>query len=187
MLTLQQIAERETMAVEYRDIPGFPGYRASDDGFIWTCWKRIGIGRGAAMSSRWKKLKPENNRGYRRVRLAKDGAIVRKSVHTLILETFVGECPAGMECAHLNGNPSDNRKENLAWKTHQANMDDRILHGTTLYADKCPARKLCSSDVVSIRALHASGVSSKEIAIMYGIDRTNVWQIVTRKSWRKVV
>jgi HNH endonuclease/NUMOD4 motif len=30
-------------------------------------------------------------------------------VHRLVLEAFVGPCPPGQECRHLNGNPSDNR------------------------------------------------------------------------------
>ena len=34
--------------VEYRDVPGWPGYRVGDDGSVWSLWKRRGLGRGTA-------------------------------------------------------------------------------------------------------------------------------------------
>jgi hypothetical protein len=51
-------------------------------------------------------------------------------IHTLVLETYVGPCPPGMECRHLNGKPLDCRwPENLVWGTHGDNMRDRARHG----------------------------------------------------------
>jgi hypothetical protein len=31
--------------VEYRDVPGFPGYRVGTDGSVWSCWERTAGGR----------------------------------------------------------------------------------------------------------------------------------------------
>ena len=42
-------------------------------------------------------------------------------VHRLVLETFVGECPEGMECDHIDRNRSNNRIENLRWITVNEN------------------------------------------------------------------
>lgn len=55
---------------------------------------------------------------------------VYPTIHRLVLETFVGPCPEGMEACHNNGNPADNRVENLRWDTHIANMADQRVHGT---------------------------------------------------------
>lgn len=43
-------------------------------------------------------------------------------------------------CRHLNGNPYDNRLENLAWGTPSENMLDKVRHGTHHNAIKthCP-------------------------------------------------
>jgi len=48
-------------AVEYRDIPGFPGYRAGDDGSVWSLWKKVFGGYRSprwVIGDEWKRLKP---------------------------------------------------------------------------------------------------------------------------------
>jgi hypothetical protein len=50
-------------------------------------------------------------------------------VHKLVLEAFTGEPrPEGMVCCHINGNPSDNRLENLRWGTRHENAADTRRH-----------------------------------------------------------
>lgn len=66
--------------------------------------------------------------GHLRVILWVRGEPISAQVHVLVLEAFVGPCPGGMECCHNNGNPKDNRIENLRWDTHKANMADRVKH-----------------------------------------------------------
>lgn len=75
-----------------------------------------------------------NGRVY--VNLYVDG--VRKSfgVHSIVLESFTGPRPDGMEACHGNGKPSDNRLENLRWDTHAANIRDSLDHGTHHQANK---------------------------------------------------
>ena len=53
-------------------------------------------------------------RGHLMVNLyAADGNAKMEKVHRLVLEAFVGPNPPGLECCHNNGDPSDNRVENL--------------------------------------------------------------------------
>jgi hypothetical protein len=50
-------------------------------------------------------------------------------VHKLVLEAFTGQPrPEGMVCCHVNGNPSDNRLENLRWGTLRDNAADKRRH-----------------------------------------------------------
>ena len=42
---------------------------------------------------------------------------VTKRVHDMVLETFVGPCPEGHQCGHINADKTDNRLENLQWIT----------------------------------------------------------------------
>lgn len=60
------------------------------------------------------------------------GAFRQKShwVHRLVLETFVGPCPDGMEGCHNDGNPTNNVLGNLRWDTHEENTADVRKHGT---------------------------------------------------------
>ena len=61
-------------------------------------------------------------------------------VHHLVLVTFVGPCPPGMEGCHWNDIPGDNRLVNLRWDTRRANALDSIRNGTHAKATKthCP-------------------------------------------------
>jgi hypothetical protein len=52
-------------------------------------------------------------------------------VHRLVLLAFRGEPPTPHhECAHWNGDPSDNSIGNLRWATKVENHADRWRHGT---------------------------------------------------------
>lgn len=53
-----------------------------------------------------------------------------KYVHQLVLLAFVGPRPEGMVTRHLDGNPADNRPQNLAWGTQSENNYDAVRHGT---------------------------------------------------------
>lgn len=65
-------------------------------------------------------MAPLNKRGNKRI----------VCVHILVLEAFAGPRPLGAEACHRNGNPSDNRLENLYWGSHADNMKDMTQHGT---------------------------------------------------------
>lgn len=108
--------------VEYREIQGFPGYRVGNDGSVWSCLRSCIKGR--IITDQWRRQKPGASkkrtagRRYLYVNLA-TGQRKYKTfrIHRLVLQAFVGPCPEGMEARHLNGDPSDNRLENLCWGT----------------------------------------------------------------------
>jgi hypothetical protein len=64
----------------------------------------------------------------------------RVTAHALVLETFIGPRPAGMEGCHNNGAPTDNRLANLRWDTTSENHRDSVRHGTHAMAKRthCP-------------------------------------------------
>jgi hypothetical protein len=71
---------------------------------------------------------------HQRVTLYKDGKRSRIFVHRLVMLAFVGPCPPGMETRHLDGNPLNNRLENLVYGTRQENAQDRVNHGRDAHA-----------------------------------------------------
>lgn len=100
------------------DIPEAPGYSATADGQIWSCKRKVPRALTPA-------LMPT---GHLRVCLSLPGGQQCHYVHRLVLQAFVGPCPDGLECRHLNGDPTDNRVENLAWGTPSENRQDMWKH-----------------------------------------------------------
>lgn len=160
--------------VEYREIKDFPAYRIGSDGIPWFF-----------RSGKWHQLKPRpGKRGHIRVVLYP--GYHRRLVHHLVLEAFIGPCPPGMECRHLDGNPMNNVLSNLCWGTRLENMVDRDLHGRTQRGDKHYKAKLTADKVQALRAECASGMSHRNAARKYGINRSTVSAAVSRKSWGHV-
>lgn len=103
-----------------KPIKGFPGY------WIYPC----GIVFSILRKNIYKKkiIKPSRS-GHKIIKLFKIGNRFYKNLHRLVLETFIGPCPKGMECRHLDGNPENNNIKNLCWGTHSENMKDMFKHG----------------------------------------------------------
>ena len=81
------------MAYSGKPIMDFPGYRVDSFGKVF---------------SKYRELTPSITKNYKHISLRKDNTSHTKRVHRLVLETFVGPCPGGMECCHANGNSLDN-------------------------------------------------------------------------------
>lgn len=67
--------------------------------------------------------------GYVRVTLYVNGQKRLVFVHQLVLETFVGPCPPGLEACHWDDVPGNNRLSNLRWGTKSENMKDKVRNG----------------------------------------------------------
>jgi hypothetical protein len=126
--------------------------------------------------------------GYLYVDLMGKGCGGRALVHRVVLEAFVGPCPEGMECRHLDGDRRNNRLDNLCWGTRAENWDDKRRHGTLniLRGEQSPQHKLKASDVARIRERHAAGERQAALGREYGIHQVTVSEIVTRKIWSHV-
>jgi hypothetical protein len=60
-----------------------------------------------------------------------DGRARNIAVHVSVCRAFHGEKPTPLhEVRHLNGDPLDNRPENLRWGTRKENAADMRAHGT---------------------------------------------------------
>lgn len=114
---------------EYRDVPGFPGYRVGDDGSVWRRWVTCRTGR--KLSDKWRPMKlGAGSHGYLRVNLVppEGGSYQTFRVHILVLLAFVGPRSEGEQTRHLNGIRTDNRLVNLTWGTITENVEDRRKH-----------------------------------------------------------
>ncbi len=174
-----------TTPVEYLDIPNQPGYRIGTDQSVWSRWLGCPSPR---LKDEWHKLKSQRLRdGHIKVTLKGKAALV----HRLMLEAFVGPCPPGMQCRHIDGNPANNRIENLAWGTRSENVMDAVRHGTH-GALKCKGElntsaKLATNDVRQIRALLASKtLFQREIGKRFGVCANTIGAIHRGIIWKHV-
>ena len=169
----------------YRLIPDYPGYRVSRQGDVESCWVRRG--RLTCISDTWKPLKTFKTRNYVRVGLSRDKHQRLFRVHRLVLLSFVGPAPEGMIASHNDGQPSNNRLENLRWATFQSNADDRLMHGTLSRGESARHAKLRGLDVLEIRRLRTEGWKIDELAARFGVGKSNIGAIIYRRTWKHLL
>lgn len=127
--------------------------------------------------------------GYPSVSLQKNGKNKSFLLHRLLLETFVGPCPLGMEGRHLDGNRLNHSLDNLKWGTRSENRRDRTKHGREVKGfHACPGEynwhaKLTDEKVLEIDFLLSRGVQPKELAPKYGVSKRTIWLIGIHKTW----
>lgn len=172
------MSERQP-TVEYRDIPGFPGYRVGSDGSVWT--QRVKGQKASVGAWRQMNLSLDRKKGYYCVRLSPPGRRGVYRVHTLILLAFVGVPPTGCEGCHNDGDPTNNTPGNLRWDTRASNQADRIRHGR--YGKI--RNRLTKEQVTSIRSEFSAGATRSSLADRHGVSQITVWKITTNKTHKK--
>ena len=124
-------------------------------------------------------LKPnDNGRGYNWVYLSKNNIRRKYYVHRLVLSSFVGSCPNGMEGCHNDGKTKNNFVENLRWDTHKNNNLDKIKHGTLVCGSKIKQSKLSNQNVIDIINRYMNGESGTNIAKDFGVKFTAIYRIL---------
>lgn len=172
--------------VEYRPVAGFPAYRVGSDGTVSSCWSRGG--RRRVLTDKWHIKVPDvGDKGHLRVELRDEsGTVAKFMVHRLVLEAFVGPCPAGMEGCHGDGDPTNNRITNLRWDTPENNWADRKRHGRGCEGTKSSQAKLDDEAVQVIRDERARGVPLKNLAARFGVSMAKISQVALGQNWRHV-
>lgn len=59
---------------------------------------------------------------YKSVQLRKDASKHSIKIHKIVMDSFAGECPMGMEIDHINGIHDDSRLSNLEYVTRRENQ-----------------------------------------------------------------
>ncbi len=166
----------------WKDIPGYEGeYQASTLGRIKSL-ERTAPSKNRYTGKPFLRTVPE--RILKPGRFCKTGhvsVILRRGtngrpVHQLILKTFIGEAPEGMEVLHKNGDPTDNRLSNLHYGTRTENILDVYRQGGRW-------RKLSIEDVEAIRLGLLCGIAGIELARMYEVSQQVISSIKHRRTF----
>ena len=142
-----------------------PGYRVFDDGRVESFRK-----------GEWRDLKYyRRGKGYRVVEYGPQGARLRRCVHHVVLEAFVGPRPFLSAVArHLDGDRDNNAAANLALGTLSENVRDAIRHGKHGVTRLTPEQ---------VREIRGSEESSDAIASRYGLAKGYVSAIRSKRAW----
>lgn len=158
------------MPSEWREI--IRGYQVSDDG-------QVRSPRG-----RLRKLYRDEQGRLSLVITAPGEPPILCRVHRLVALAFLGPPPTPVhEVRHLNGNASDNRKENLAWGTSKENSADSLIHGTRSRGSQRPNAVLDEDAVLAIVNRVNSGESVTALAREYGVAQSGISLIMSGRHW----
>lgn len=137
---------QKSNAVElWLPIPGYTGYyEASTTGLVRSIDRDIVRSNGSPMRLRGRVRQLCELDGWMSVTLSIAGVLQSYRVHHLVLRTFTGPCPPGMEGCHNDGNFRHNWIDNLRWDTSSSNHFDKVRHGTDHNRNKdgCPREHL---------------------------------------------
>jgi DNA-binding XRE family transcriptional regulator len=171
--------------INYRDIPGFPGYKAGDDGSVWST--RRGEPRRLAATLSGYAL--GHGRGHWSVCLSVPGSRqVRRYVHRLVLLAFVGDPPLGTEACHNDGNRDNNRLSNLRWDTRISNVSDAERDGQrqhpSIPGERNGRAVLTEEKVSEVRRLLGTGLTQGAVAKIMGVSRSQIGNIGRGEHWK---
>ena len=175
-----------TIPAGFRQIPDFPRYAINKEGTI-----VLSICRGGKGANReWNNAKRlslaiSSSTGYLTCGPCGGNGRARTfAIHRLVLATFVGPCPDGMECRHIDGNKLNNHVSNLAWGTPSENQNDRKLHGTDSIGEKNSKAKPTDDAVREIRTRYGRGERQQTIADEFQVSKSLISLVVLRRIWK---
>ncbi len=106
--------------------------------------------------------------------------------HRLAYTLAVGEIPDGLYVLHACDNRLCCNPEHLYVGDHTQNMDDMLARGRSAAGERHQAAKLRAADIPHIRTLRESGLSTSQLAPMFGVHQRTIQRIVERKLWQCV-
>lgn len=178
---------------KWKDIPGWEGrYQVSDMGRVKV------LARTFKAKNRWGEMIRHNPEKLLSLRVAKGahypsvgcnwgGRKERFLVHRLVCEVFNGPCPSPHHhCAHSDGNPLNNRADNLRWATPKENAEDTRKHGNMRLGERCNWSKLTAEQVLEIRRRAAGGDTFEALGREFGVSGVAISKIVKRENWRHI-
>lgn len=162
------------MAEVWKDVVGYEGvYQISNKGRVKSL-DRFCIFNGSRRIRRGNIMKPFDNRGYLRVGLYKDSKQKKLFIHRLVAEAFIPR-PAGKDFInHIDGDPKNNRIENLEWCTPRENTIHAYKTGLMPFGYKGEEGVIISD--------YNSGYHMSEIAQKHNIHHTTVKNILSKNG-----
>lgn len=192
-----QFSEEELKSEIWKDIPEYEGYyQVSNLGRVKS------LDRIVEAIFMGKKKKPvirkgrilipaQHTDGHMRVNPCINSKVKISFVHRLVLFAFVPNPDNLPVCCHNDGNPTNNRVENLRWGTCYDNYWDMHKHGVWNpgvhpKGAEIPWAKLNEEKVREIRKLNAEGISQRKLGKIFGVSHSVIRNIIIGKKWKHI-
>lgn len=161
-------------------IKGFEGYFVDELGTVYSCKKNAGYNKPTPLHQRTDKD------GYKEVGLYRKGKRYFRRVHRLVAETFIPNPNHLPQINHKDGNPSNNKVDNLEWCTCQ----DNLLHSFRVLKRKpsiTTAKAIKLTNKITNEILYFS--TEKDCAFYLNMSHEHLNRLLTNKNdinkWRK--
>lgn len=174
----------ESVAEEWRDVVGFPGmYEVSSMGRVRSFPRTTRHKHGGPRRMNGRVLKPGlGGAGYLTVVLAREGRQISRSIHSLVVDAFIGPVPSGCNINHKSGIKTDNCLSNLEVVTYSENMSHAYRAGLAPRGERSGVAKLSDEQVRQIRDLARAGMKQVHIAKKFDISQMTISDIVNGRS-----
>ena len=139
-------------------------------------------------------LKPiKHYNGYLSVVLFKNykNKGIRRLIHCLVLENFIGKTSKRYQVNHKDGNKTNNRVKNLEWVTPKENINHAKIilksFSNMPNGEQIKQSKLTKNRILEIRNKYSSGkLNQTKLASLYNVSITNIHKIVRLKTWKHI-
>jgi len=172
-------------------------YEVDEDGNVFSLERKVNYRiNGMYRLLKGRKLKPKiSKRNYLDVTLCNNGEVKTHRVHKLVAQAFLGKRPKGMQIAHLDGNPANNKISNLKFVTPRENESHKLLHGTKAVGvkngkytkpQKTPrgvshGQSKFTTDEVNL--IRDSDISCVKLAKKFKVSKTSILNIKNNKTY----
>lgn len=166
----------EPVPYEIRAVVGHEGYMIDTQGIVFSDKRQCRTQMATHL----------DEDGYERVRLHTNGIEVKRFVHHLVLEAFVGPRDLEQQTRHRDGVRTHNTLSNLLWGTVGENQEDKKKHGTQICGEATCNAKLTSADVEWIRAYPKRSGMFKEMSRRLVLSYNTIWNAYHGVTWSHV-
>lgn len=160
----------------WKNIPGYPGYEASN------------LGRIRGSVNRWGsnypvKIRKQNTISNGRVYVSVAGT--RRQVSRLVAMAFLPNPEKKLEVNHIDGKPANNNLSNLEWCTPSENQKHAYRLGLKSQTGSKNSRAKLTED--QVREILKSPIrSASEISKKYHIKYDSAWNIMHGQGWKSL-
>jgi hypothetical protein len=133
-------------------------------------------------------LKPfPDHAGYLFVNLRKDFAYQRWFIHRLVAFAFHGKPAPKQVVNHKDGDPLNNRPENLEWCSQKENVQHALhILGTFHRGERSGLAKLRDKDIPVIRKMLSQKIPQRNIAATFGVSQSAIAQLKSGTTWKHI-